>query len=148
VLNTAALFTAMRISSQIGDWCHLVGVRPVKDSTVDLRAWYVAILATQGRFENERAQVKQLNAWAGQIRSLLDPPRERDLPDLCPVCGADAWYDPKDGKKYPRPLIIRYRPTGADMIQQAKALCRACETVWGVRELAYAIEHPEGEATG
>jgi hypothetical protein len=141
ILNTAALFMAMKISSQIGDWCRAVDVQPVKDSSVDLRAWYVGNLTRPNILERERAQIKQLTAWAAQIRSLLDPPRERDLPDVCPTCGADSWFDPKDGQKYPRPLIIRYRPTSADMIEKAKALCRSCEQVWGVRELAYALQH-------
>ena len=142
VLNTGALFTAMKISSQIRDWCRIVGVTPVKHSGDDLRAWYVATLTRNTGHEVEQARITILNSWAAQIRALLDPPRERDLPDACPVCGAVEWWDPKDGKKYLRPLVIRYRPnTGADMIQQAKAMCRGCETVWGVRELAYAIEH-------
>jgi len=147
VLNTGALFTAMKISTQIRDWCRIVKVAPSKDSGADLRAWYVATLPL-GKSETwERAHAKILAGWAAQIRSLLDPPRERELPDACPVCGAGSFWNPSDGKEYLHPLVVRYRPTGADMIQQAKALCRACEQVWGVRELAYLIETREQEVS-
>lgn len=144
VLNTAALFTAMKISAQIGDWCRMVGVKPVKDSTKDLRAWYVARQGT--RQESDEWHTQQLRKWAGQIRGLLDPPRERDLDDACPTCGATAWWDQKTGTKFLRPLVIQYRPHDPDMIQQAKALCKACDAVWGVRALAYELEarHAEG----
>jgi hypothetical protein len=143
ILNMAALFTAMKISSQIGDWCRLVDVRPVKDSSNDLRAWYVASLSRDISEGSRKVQVKQLEKWAGQIRALLDPPKEWDLPDACPLCGATEWWDSKTGTKFLRPLIVQYRATGADMIQRAKGLCRACEAVWDVRELAYSLEHAE-----
>jgi len=141
ILNTAALFTAMKISAQIRDWCAGLKVVPVKDSAKDLRAWYVARMAKPQDDKLEAAQIRQLHSWAAQIRALLDPPRERDLEDPCPVCGAKSWW--RDGAEYYRPLVIRYRPTGADMIQQATAICRSCEQVWGVRELAYALEMAE-----
>lgn len=138
ILNTAALFTAMKISSQIRDWCAGLKVIPVKDSAKDLRAWYVARMAKAQDDSLERAQVKQLHSWAAQIRALLDPPRERDLEDRCPECHATSWW--KDGEEFYRPLVIRYRPTGADLIQQARASCRACEASWGIRELAFILE--------
>lgn len=138
ILNTAALFTAMKISSQIRDWCVSLGVVPVKHSAKDLRAWYVARLTKPQDDDLEKAQILQLTSWAKQIRTLLDPPRERDLPDNCPICNSYSWW--KDGSEFYRPLVIRYRATGADMIQQATALCRACDVVWGVRELAYELE--------
>lgn len=145
VLNTGALFTAMKISSQIQDWCRMVGVKPVKNSTTDLRSWYAATLATTTDTKVDTYRVKVLRGWAGKIRGLLDPPRERDLPDSCPVCGATEWWDPKTGTKYLRPLVIHYRPNGPDMLQQARALCRACEQVWNVRELAWELENRHAE---
>lgn len=148
ILNTAALFTAMKISTQVRDWCEALKVRPSKDSAADLRRWYVARMKKQQDDASEKAQIRQLHSWAGQIRSLLDPPRERDLPYPCPLCGATEWWDAKTGTKFLRPLVVRYRATGADMIQQAKGLCRACEAVWNVRELAYLLEqHAETEVT-
>ena len=144
-LNTSALFEAMKISTQIKDWCRLVKVTPVKDSRQDLTAWYMAASRNTVDLDHERHYVKTLTGWANKITSILNPPRERDLPEPCPICGADAWYDPKDGKRYLRPLIIRYRPTDDDMLNTAKATCRACAEVWNVRELAYAIEQKAEE---
>src|SRR5690606_33193048 len=125
-------FTAMKISTQIQDWCRMAGAKVVRNPTADLAAWHAAVQAKTLRHESEQFYLKQLRGWAGQIRSLLDPPRERDLPDSCPVCGATAWWDPKSGTKYLRPLVVQYRPNGPDMLQQARALCRACEQVWGI----------------
>lgn len=140
-LNTAALFQAMKISSQVRDWCHAVKVIPVKSTAVDLTAWFNVFSRSNPELDVERYRVKVLHGWAGSIRGMLNPPREKDLPDDCPACGADGWYDARDGHKYPRPLIIRYRPTDdANLVDEAKGMCRACEQVWGVRELAYAIE--------
>lgn len=138
ILNTAALFTAMKISSQIRDWCVIVRVVPVKDSAKDLRAWYVARMGKAQDDSLERAQVKQLHSWAAQIRALLDPPRERDLEDPCPTCEARTWW--RDGAEYFRPLVIQYRPIGANTIEEAKGTCRACGQVWGVRQLAFELE--------
>jgi hypothetical protein len=143
VLNTAALFTAMKISTQIRDWCRIAKVQPVKNTSTNLVNWYIKLDQGPIALEVETFHVKILSSWAKQIKAMLDPPRERDLPDACPVCGATEWWDMKDGKKYPRPLVVRYRPSQEDMIGQAKGICRACATVFGVRELAYEIEQAE-----
>lgn len=139
-LNTAALFQAMKISSQVRDWCHAAKLVPVKNTAADLSAWFNLFSRSNPELEVERYRVKVLRGWAASIRGMLNPPREKDLPDDCPACGADGWYDARDGHKYPRPLIIRYRPQEDNMVDEAKGMCRACEQVWGVRELAYAIE--------
>lgn len=139
-LNTAALFQAMKISSQVRDWCHAAKVVPVKNTAADLSAWFNVFSRSNPELEVERYRVKVLHGWASSIRGMLNPPREKDLPDDCPACGADGWYDARDGHKYPRPLIIRYRPQEDNLVDEAKGMCRACEQMWGVRELAYAIE--------
>lgn len=144
VLNTGALFAAMKISSQIRDWCNSLKVVPAKNSCTDLRAWYTATLTHPFPPGVEEHRTKTLHGWANQIRTLLDPPREKDLPDACPLCGATEWWDPKTGHRFLRPLVIRYRP-GDNMVQDAKGLCRACETVWNVRELAYLIEQGDAD---
>ena len=141
VLNAAALFTAMRISAQIRDWCRIAKTTVVKNSTKDLIAWYLA--ASNLSHDVESFHIKAMNSWAGQIRAMLNPSRERELPNACPGCDATEWWDMADGMKYLHPLIIRYRPSGANMIKESKALCRACEKVWGVRELAYELEQIE-----
>lgn len=145
ILNTAALFTAMKISSQIRDWCVSLGVVPVKHSAKDLRAWYVARLTKPQDDDLEKAQILQLTSWAKQIRTLLDPPRERDLEDPCPTCEARTWW--RDGAEYFRPLVIQYRPIGANTIEEAKGTCRACGQVWGVRQLAFELERRHAEQT-
>lgn len=147
-LDPGALYEAMKISTQVGDWCRLVGVRPTKHAVKDLRAWYVATRAGHPTPEQDDARAVTLRKWASTIRGMLDPWREKDLPDPCPVCGAKFWWDPNEPTKEgrPRPLIIRYRPGDADMVERAYGLCRACAEVFGVRELAYAIEHA-AEAT-
>jgi hypothetical protein len=148
-LNSAALFEAMKISSQVRDWCRLEDVTPTRHTLTNLRAWYVATRAGHPTPDEDEAQARVLRKWAATIRGMLDPWREKDLPDPCPLCGAKLWWDPAEPTTQgrPRPLIIRYRPGDADMVERAYGLCRACEEVFGVRELAYAIEHA-AEATG
>jgi len=143
-LNTAALFQAMKISSQVRDWCYAVKVIPVKNTAADLTAWFNVFSRSNPELEVERYRVKVLHGWASSIRGMLNPPREKDLPDACPVCSATEWWDMKTGAKYSRPLVIRYRPTDEDLVGDAKGFCRSCETVWGARELAYAIEEKAG----
>lgn len=138
ILDTDALFKLMRMASQIRDWCHIRKVVPTGDAGKDLRAWYTASLPVPMPVESEEAHARILTRWAGEIRAKLDPWREKDLPDECPVCGAGDWW--RDGERFLRPLIIRYRPDGPDMVQQSRAMCRSCEQVWTVRELAFEIE--------
>ena len=140
-LDADALFHAVQIRSVIADWCRIVAVRPAHDATRDLRAWYAATLSRGLTQAQEADHVSRMRSWIAFIRFKLEPAREMDLPWSCPICGADTYWDA--GKEYRRPLIVRYLPQGADMVNRARALCRACERVWGVRELAYLIEHPE-----
>jgi hypothetical protein len=142
-LNTAALFEAIKITSQIEQWCRGVKVIATRKPADDLRAWYVATLARTEELEVETFHIKQLGTWAHTIESLLDPPRQKDLPDPCPACGATEWWDPKTKAKYYRPLIIRYRPEDE---ANATALCRFCAQTWNARELAFAIEEAERHA--
>jgi len=147
-LNTAALFQAMKISSQVRDWCHAVKVVPVKNTAADLSAWFNVFSRSSPELEVERYRVKVLHGWAASIRGMLNPPRHRELPDDCPTCGADAWWDARDGHKYTRPLIVQYRPTDEDMIGEAKGMCRACEATWSARGLAFDLEERERAKTG
>lgn len=147
-LDPGALYEAMKITSQVGDWCRLVGLKPTRHAAQDLKAWYVRTRAGHPTPDQDEAQAVVLRRWAATIRGMLDPWREKDLPDPCPICGAKEWWDPSEPTKQgrPRPLIIKYRPGDEGMVEKAYGLCRACEEVFGVRELAYAIEHA-GEAT-
>lgn len=145
LLDSDALMKFIQVQSQIRDWCHGLKITPGPDPAANLRAWYVARLKHPAEHSVEDAAIKQLGKWAGMIRSKLDPFRERELPDPCPICNATSWW--KDGAEYFRPLIIKYKPaSGPDMIQEARGLCRFCEAQWGVRELAYEIELKQNEA--
>lgn len=139
-LNTSALFEAMKITAQIDSWCHAVGIVATHQPAHDLRAWYAMTLA---RPETREFETKHLEQWKRTIESLLDPPRQKDLPDACPECGATEWWDPKTGARYHRPLVIRYKP---DDPGDATGMCRACAHVWNARELAFAIEQAERHA--
>lgn len=140
-LDTDALYKLIKIETQIRDWCRMYAVTPTKRPGDDLRAWYVATLTRGLDDAAETFYVKTLGSWAGIIRSKLDPWREKDLPDACPACGARTWWSA--GSEFYRPLVIRYKPDEEQMVSRAKAVCRACDEVWNVRELAYAIEQAE-----
>lgn len=152
MLDGDALRRFMVIATTVNDWARLAGADVHKgDPVATLRAWYVAYQQKPHADEADLWHARELYSWVGQINAKLDPPRVWDLPDPCPVCEAKVWFDPKEPSKKgrPRPLIVEYRETGPDLIQHARAMCRACEQVWGVRELAYALEeaNQESEAT-
>jgi hypothetical protein len=136
-LNTAALGEAMKITTQIGDWCRIMDVKPVHRPAEDLIKWHLAVIARPQR--DDSWHVRQLHKWAASIEGMLDPPREKDLPDDCPNCGAGEWW--RDGERFRRPLVVKYRP--ADPVGSATALCRGCEQVWTARELAFEIEQAQ-----
>lgn len=141
VLNAAALDQAFTIRDRIREWGVIVDARLAGTLSERLRAWHAATLSRNLTVTDTDFYVGVLLGWKNFISNTLDPARELDLPWECPVCGADTWWD--GGLEYRRPLVIRYRPGGPDTVQHARALCKACEHVWGVRELAYALEHPE-----
>lgn len=141
VLDADALQQAMVIRDRIREWCAITAVSPTGTTTHLLRAWHAVTLSRNLTEAEIDFHVGVLRSWKHFIEAKLDPQREMDLPWACPVCGADTWWNM--GHEYTRPLVVRYRPEGADMVTKARALCRACEKVWQVRELAYALEHPE-----
>ncbi len=139
VLDFDSLFKLVKITETIIQWCAAFKVKPSKDPAADLRAWYVASRAKNLEPAVEDFYTKQCRKWAGEIRSRMDPWRERELTnEACPVCDSSVWW--KDGDKFAHPLVVKYKETGADLIQQARGMCRACATIFGVRELAFAIE--------
>jgi hypothetical protein len=145
VLDADALQKAMIIASTIGDWCRLVDAHHDRaDMCASLRGWYTKRLATNPTQAEDDFYQGQLRGWVSFVWAKLDPVRERELPDACPTCGAAEWW--RDGERYHHPLVIKYRPNDADMIERGRALCRACEQVWGIRELAYALEQGQAEA--
>lgn len=143
-LDTGALFEAMKITTQIEQWCRAAKVKATRKPADDLRAWYVAKLAQADDLDAETFHIKQLGKWAHTIEALLDRPREKDLPDACPTCGAKSWW--RDGAEYYRPLLVRYRTD--DPVGSATAVCRSCEANWNARELAYLLEQEEARHAG
>lgn len=143
MLDADALYRFTKISSLIKDWCHMVKIQPTPDALRNLRAWYIKRLEVQQTPESDRFYEKQLSSWAAQIRQKLNPPKVWEQPGTCPVCGAVTWWSKSTHEEYKFPLVVEYHETGPNLIQEARALCRACEKVWTVRELAYALEQAE-----
>lgn len=141
LVDAGALMKLMQISSQIMDWARIVGSVIDKQSMiVTLDRWYLRYMEYPHSDEISAGYAKQLRNWAHQIEASLDPPREKDLDSPCPSCGATEWWDPQTKERYFRPLVIRYRPDSDAMVNDARGICRACATTWGVRELQYEIE--------
>lgn len=139
LLDLAALHRFIQIQETISQWCVLRGVTPTREPRRDLRAWYTATLATTLEEASERFYLDQLTKWIREIHATLDPWREREIVgEACPLCESTDYF--RDGDRYLHPLIVKYKATGADLIQQARGFCRSCAAVWRVRELAWLIE--------
>ena len=149
VINADAFYLFTKISSTIKDWARIVGAKVTPDDIgATLRAWYTKYTIKQVTLDAERFYTRQMSTWAGQIESNLRPLRMLIIPGRCPVCSADTWWSKANHEEYKFPLVTEYNAeNGANLVQSARSLCRACETVWSVRELAYLLEHPAGEAS-
>lgn len=126
VLDGDALHKAAIITSQIGDWCRIIGVTPTRDAVHDLRAWHAAFI---GRDEPEEFYVRQMRAWAGQIRAMTNPPKTVEITAPCPVCGEGSYVNDM-GERITNPLALTYRPDSDHMWKHSKVMCRACDAVW------------------
>lgn len=143
VLDTDALHQAMIITSTIGDWCHMVGVKATRDPVKDLRAWYVKRMKASNP---ETFYLNQLRKWATQIRAMINPPRTVEIVRPCPVCGQGAFTNDM-GEVVQHPMVMTYRATEDRFWRGAKVLCRACENVWegvgAMEELADELEEKD-----
>lgn len=126
VLDSDALHQASMITTTIGDWCHMAGVKATRDPVKDLRAWYAARLSTT---DPEGFYTTQLRKWAGQIRTMVNPPKTVEITAPCPVCGQGEYVNDL-GENVPHPLALTYRPGADNLNRSAKVMCRACEAVW------------------
>ncbi|WP_104128021.1 hypothetical protein [Cryobacterium sp. Y57] len=142
MLNAGNLYTAVMITTMVKEWARGAGIvtRPADMPAPLLRSWYVIFSQTERYREDHSFYLRKMQGWAKQIEALFDPPRTRDLPDDCPLCGAGTWW--KDGNEYQRPLLLTFHD-GPEMIETGKGECRACEAVFGIRELSYAIDAQE-----
>ncbi|ANP74522.1 DUF7341 domain-containing protein [Cryobacterium arcticum] len=144
LVDAGALMKLMQISSTVMSWCRSVDAVIDKQSmTVTLRRWYVKFNECQHEDGMVNWYANQIVKWEGQILALLDPPKEKDLPQHCPSCGAGEWWDPKTKERYYRPLVIKYRPDSPSMTDDATGVCRACGETWKARELQYELELAE-----
>lgn len=141
MLDADALLRFLTIKSQIADWARdaQAAVSP-QDPAATLRAWYARWVEKPREHGPIKFHIGKTRSWVEQINAKLDPPRVRELPDRCPDCDAAEWFNPVDKHRYLHPLIVEYRPTGPDMVQEAVGKCRACDSRWSVRQLAFEIE--------
>lgn len=140
MLDSDALYRFMTISTTIKDWCRIWKIQPTKDAAPNLARWFAGY---HGSETQDKFYVSQMSSWRGQIAAKLDPPKVWLQPGACPVCGAETWWSKSTHEEYKFPLVVEYRETGPNLVQEAKAMCRACEQVWSVRELAYLLEQAE-----
>lgn len=143
VLDSDALHRAGIITSAIGDWCALVDVKPTRDAVHDLRAWYVAYT---NRDEPSEFYTRQMQTWAHQIRTMVNPPKSVEITAPCPVCGQGEYVNDM-GERLTNPLVLTYRPDSGSIWSDARALCRACSEVWEgewrLRELRHDVDDKE-----
>lgn len=126
-VDVTALFEMAKMSSAIGDWCRVVGVRANRDAVADLRTWHVAY--TSGDTSNSEWYAQQLRRWIGLIRRHLNPSSGFDLMYPCPVCKSRTWGDHETGGTFP----IRVEYTKTDHGTRGhRAECRngECKTTW------------------
>jgi hypothetical protein len=144
VLDSAALYQAGIITSQIGDWCRIAGATVTRDAVTDLRTWYVA--HTVRPDHSDEFYLLQLQAWAGQIRAMVNPPKVIEITAPCPVCGEGAYVNDM-GERITNPLTLTYRPDSNHLWKNSKVLCRACDAVWvggdAMEELADELNEKE-----
>jgi hypothetical protein len=134
-----ALYEYAKMSTAIGDWCHLVGVRATHHPVEDLRAWYAASLSRQ---IDEDYHHRMLSQWVGKARAQLRASKVVPLGIACPVCGRREWSVLVDGEHLGGtfPLRVEYWMDDDERVRDVRALCHACSTAWigaeAVTELA------------
>lgn len=126
VLDGDALYKAAVITSQIGDWCRMAGATVTRDAVTDLRAWHAAFLS---RDDPDEFYIRQMRAWAAQIRAMVNPPKTLEITAPCPVCGQGEYVNDM-GERITNPLALTYRPDDDNLWRGAKVICRACAAVW------------------
>lgn len=119
ILSSDALARAAIITSQIGDWCRMAGVRATRDPIVDLESWGTARASTEDRADDWH--IEQLHQWARDIDGMFNQPRVVDITTPCPVCG-EKYFEDADGAQCVWPLKATADPFRVE--------CRACGLTW------------------
>lgn len=147
LLNTDALHQAGMMTSQIMDWCRMVGAKVTRRPSDDLRSWYAAFSSNRGESLDD-FYVRKLREWANQIRAMLNPPKVLELTAACPEC-RERFYVNDEGDPVPNPITVNYWANGASVWSGARAKCRACgfEWVgeWQLRALRHAVDDMDAE---
>ncbi|GAA4774526.1 DUF7341 domain-containing protein [Microbacterium gilvum] len=131
VLDSTALYQATIITSTIGDWCRMGRVNVTRNPVTDLRTWYVSRLAAPPQTrDSDGFYIDQMKAWAGQIRSMINPPKTIEITAPCPVCN-QGTYTNDIGELVTNPLVLIYRP---DDEGHAKVMCKACDAIWNGKD--------------
>lgn len=142
ILDGDALLRFHRITSAIGDWCRMEGVRARRDPVRDLRAWFVARMRRplSERLHADAFYERQLQEWADLIRAKFSDRRSLEWLAPCPECGA-VEYEGDDGPT-PHPVVVSYHPDRP--LQSVRWECRACGTAaegeFAARYLAFEAE--------
>lgn len=148
MLDGDALYKFAGIASQIADWCRVAGVKPDRHPAENLRAWYVATLHRNLEPAVLDGYETVLHGWAVTIKAKLNPPRVLELTSPCPSCKASVWVD-VEGVSFTHPVKIEYWGSGPDVLEHARATCRACDSVWkgssALRALRYDVDTIEQE---
>lgn len=141
MIDAEAVEMLTKIGSTLNLWLRIVKTKPLStDPTSKLRTWYVAYQESDHSEHRDKMHTHNMNRWAAQIRAKFAPVKVWEIAGRCPVCRQDTWWSKQTHEEYKFPLVTEYSETGPDLIQTARALCRACEHVWSVRELAYLLE--------
>lgn len=128
VLDTDALEQAMKISSAIEDWCHIVDARfNRRDLSASLIAWHAAWDALHPGDAETGFYVAELRGWSGFIMSKVNRSEHTNLELPCPVCGVTR-YTKGDGDEDSWPIKITWQR--GDLKRTAKAKCAACGAEW------------------
>jgi len=150
LLNTDALHQAGMMTSQIMDWCRMVGANVTRNAATDLRAWYTEFVNNTMGESLDDFYIKKLREWANQIRGMLNPPKTLELTAPCPECRV-AFYINEEGDPVPNPISVNYWANSASVWEGAKATCRACgyewKGQWALRALRHAVDDMDAETT-
>jgi hypothetical protein len=127
VLDGDALFMFAKMSSAIGDWCRMAGVRATRVPADDIAAWFAG--RTSKGIESDRWYERELASWRKQIETRLDPVRRMEITEPCPMCGALEYSD-EEGATFRFPVIVEWRESIGQTLDRATGMCRACDVVW------------------
>jgi len=136
LLDPDALYRGAVITSQIGDWCLMVNVKPMRDPLRDLDRWHAKVQALPGAWDAS-FYIEQLQKWAREIDGMFDRPKPIDVTVPCPVCGARE-YKNDAGDICVWPLKAQASPMRVE--------CKSCGITWDGPDAAEELADEIGSA--